>query len=331
MKFFNKDRIVSEEIKPSKEEEKSYDEMSTPELIKIARDDNLPFDKRLNAFMKTRRNSTIDSLSGYYGSRYFPSYLSFNIICIDGKVKLVYADDKFKEELLEVANMLYDAQEFVWIDGYKRVNLDMTTKHGDFKYEIGKEYTQEKVPCLCSSGFHFCYNAEDTENHYLPSESRLLKIRAYVPISEKEHSFDMHGNEEYKCTCKRIKIVAEVDIEEEFPDEWMDKLYDDISSYHSFMEDLESNLESRRKLKERFKNNPLETVMDYTKNTFKYYYGESLTELILTILDENVPQEKKHTIFDSMIRYAMALTETRTRLNAAEVISTLKVMIDLLV
>lgn len=330
MKFFNKDKIVPEEIEPSKEEEKSYDEMSALELMEVARDNSLSFDKRVDAFMKTPRNSSTDYSSIRYDG-YFPLSVAFIRVRIDNRVKPIYVDDIFRDELLEIANMLYDAQEFVWIDGYKRVNLDMTTKYGDFKYEIGEEYTQDAIPSPCSSGFHFCYNMEATENYYAPWESKLLKVRAYVPISEKEHSLDINGNEEDKCTCKRIKIVEEVDMEKEFPDEWADKLYDDISSYHFFMEDLESNLESKRKLKERFKNNPLETVMDYTKNTFKYYYGDSLTELIFTILDANVPQGKMHIIFNSMIRYAMALTERRDKLNAAETISTLKIMIDLLV
>lgn len=325
--FFNKNKAVLDEIT----KERKCDQVLASELIAMAKDVNLPFNERLDAFMKVPC-CVVSNISFVCGDhKYFSKTFDSAPICINGRVRTIRVDDLYRDELFEIANTLYDAQEFVWIDGYKRVNLDMTLKYGNLKYDIGFQYLQHEVPSLCNRGFHFCYNAEDTEQYYSPSESVLLKVRAYVPVSEKEHSFDMYSRESNKGVCKKIQIIERADMEKEFPDGWADKLYNDISSYHYFVEDLESNLESKRKLKERFKNNPLETVMDYSNNTLKYYYGDSLATLIFTILNANVPQKRMHIVFDFMIRYAETLVKMGDKINATETISTLKIAIDLMI
>lgn len=309
MVLFNKDKVVSEGSKELKDAVKK--DLKEEDIFKEVRDKSLSFEERLSAFIRIYHRPINPE---------YPLFSSCNV-WINDRVKQIFDDDVFKSELFELANELYDEQEFVWVDGYKRVYPDMTSSYGNFKYEIGKEYTQEDLPILCKSGFHFCYNAEDTEDYLGVYESVLLKVRAYVPVTQKEYSYDSSGNKSNKCTCKRIKIVEELDIEDIFPDEWREKLYKSIDSYRFFIDKLHKDAN----LKEAFKHTPNKAVRDFSIEYLKKYYGDSLGDNIFRIIDEERYRRKDSMVFNIMIEYGKSLG----KINVSDVLVTLKMALEL--
>lgn len=308
MVLFNKDKVVSEESKELKDAVKKN--LKEEDIFKEVRDKSLSFEERLNAFIRIYHRPMNPEYPLFRGCR----------VWINDRAKEIFDDDVFKSELFELANELYDEQEFVWVDGYKRVYTDMTSSYGNFKYEIGKEYTQEELPILCKSGFHFCYNAEDTEDYLGVHESVLLKVRAYVPVTQKKYSYDSSGDKTNKCTCKRIKIIEKLDIEDVFPDEWEEKLYKGIDSYRFFIDKLHKDVN----LKEAFKHIPSKTVWDFSIEHLKKYYGDSLGDNIFRIINEERYRRKDAMIFNIMIEYGKSLG----KINVSDVLVTLKMAIE---
>lgn len=309
MVLFNKDKVVSEGSKELKDAVKK--DLKEEDIFKEVRDKSLSFEERLSAFIRIYHRPINPE---------YPLFSSCNV-WINDRVKQIFDDDVFKSELFELANELYDEQEFVWVDGYKRVYPDMTSSYGNFKYEIGKEYTQEDLPILCKSGFHFCYKAEDTENYLGAYESVLLKVRAYVPVTQREYSYDASGNKSDKCACKRIKIVEKLDIEDVFPDEWREKLYKGIDSYRFFIDKLHKDVN----LKEAFKHTPSKAVQDFSIEYLKKYYGDSLGDNIFRIIDEERYHRKAPMVFNIMIEYGKSLG----KINVSDVLVTLKMAFEL--
>ena len=80
---------------------------------------------------------------------------------------------------------------------YKGFNKDMTCR--GFKYEEGKEYTEEKAK-LCKSGFHACEYPLDVFGYYNPSESVYHDV-------ELDGVTDEHKNDTKVCGT-HIKIGA---------------------------------------------------------------------------------------------------------------------------
>jgi hypothetical protein len=72
-----------------------------------------------------------------------------------------------------------------------------------FKYEVGKEYMEEKAD-LCHNGFHACENPLDVFNYYPPATSRY----AAVDLSDVSDQRD----DDSKRVGKKIKIGAEIGI-----------------------------------------------------------------------------------------------------------------------
>ena len=66
---------------------------------------------------------------------------------------------------------------------YKGFNKDMTCR--GFKYEVGKEYEEEKAQA-CNCGFHACEYPLDCFNYYSPNESIFHEVEQNGEISKHE-------------------------------------------------------------------------------------------------------------------------------------------------
>ena len=81
---------------------------------------------------------------------------------------------------------------------YKGFNKDLTCR--GFQYEVGKEYTEEKVS-ICNRGFHACENPFDVLNFY----GDVLNNR----FCEVEQSGQIEKDNNKQVSSK-IKVVAEI-------------------------------------------------------------------------------------------------------------------------
>lgn len=70
---------------------------------------------------------------------------------------------------------------YVWTEGYKAVNKDMTAIYGEFKYEIGTEYEFAGNPVIYNSGFHFYRDLDDVIRSFPPHlfKYRYFKVKAF--------------------------------------------------------------------------------------------------------------------------------------------------------
>ena len=81
--------------------------------------------------------------------------------------------------------------------------FDKDLKCGDFQYEIGKEYTEEKAD-ICNCGFHACEFPMDVFDYYPPSDSRYCEVE--LEQNGQKSSVDS------KRVGKKISVKAEIGI-----------------------------------------------------------------------------------------------------------------------
>ena len=89
--------------------------------------------------------------------------------------------------------------------GYKRLNLDMTSKFGNMQYELNTPYHLEGDLKICFNGYHLCKNMLDTILFYDSEDSRLFEV---------EYNADNCIKTENKLCSDYIKIVREISEEE---------------------------------------------------------------------------------------------------------------------
>ena len=81
--------------------------------------------------------------------------------------------------------------------------FDKDLKCGDFQYEIGKEYTEEKAD-ICNCGFHACEFPMNVFGYYPPSDSR------YCEVELEENG--QKSSDDSKRVGKKISVKAEIGI-----------------------------------------------------------------------------------------------------------------------
>jgi hypothetical protein len=117
-------------------------------------------------------------------------------------------------------------KEWIWVEGYKAVNPDMSAKWGEMTYEVGKLYEMEGDVALCKYGYHFCLKPEFIHGYY--QFGRLFKVRAEVEKDEyeklKENGFytyrdkssysiygvSFHDRTVDKMVARKIELVEEI-------------------------------------------------------------------------------------------------------------------------
>lgn len=117
-------------------------------------------------------------------------------------------------------------KEWIWVEGYKAVNPDMTAKWGEMTYEVGKLYEMEGDVALCRYGYHFCLKPKFIHGYY--QFGRLFKVRAEVEKEEyekmKENGFYTYKYKDWnpygmggysdrtvdKMVARKIELVEEI-------------------------------------------------------------------------------------------------------------------------
>ena len=89
--------------------------------------------------------------------------------------------------------------------GYKRLNMDMTSKYGDMQYELNMPYYLKGELKICNNGYHLCKNILDTIRFYDSENSKLFEV---------EYNADNCIEAKYKLCSDYIKIIREISQEE---------------------------------------------------------------------------------------------------------------------
>ena len=107
-----------------------------------------------------------------------------------------------------------EPQNWIWVEGIKCVNKDMTSFYGDMKYEVGVMYEmpKEKVKC-CQSGYHFCPTLSDLLNYAIfnvHEGNKYFKVRALVNEQEYKRygEFEKIPGPFNTCSTRRIDKFA---------------------------------------------------------------------------------------------------------------------------
>ena len=80
-------------------------------------------------------------------------------------------------------------ENWIWVEGYKGTDKDMKA-HGNFQYELGKQYDYEGEIKICNQGFHFCRDLKDVFSYYdVKNGHRFFKVKALV----KESDYEKYG------------------------------------------------------------------------------------------------------------------------------------------
>ena len=140
--------------------------------------------------------------------------------------QLVNCNEPCKEtpEAPEEISKSEPEKEWVWIEGYKGTDRNMTCR--DFQFEIGKKYSllKEEEPVLCEKGFHLCLELRDVFKYYdICYNNRFFKVKALV---EKERVKEPTSNNIFwnpfsrpdKLVAKSIIFTEELSIDEIFKD-----------------------------------------------------------------------------------------------------------------
>ena len=120
-------------------------------------------------------------------------------------------------------------EEWVWIEGYKGTNDDMTCR--DQQYEIGKTYVMPEGSDIkaCESGFHLCLGLIDVFDYYsIGNGRRYFKVKALVRKSDLDNMaeprayiqrrYGLNGDPplDDKISAKSIEFIRELTVDEIF-------------------------------------------------------------------------------------------------------------------
>ena len=120
-----------------------------------------------------------------------------------------------------------NADEWVWVEGYKGTNEDMTA-FNDFQYELNTFYEANGEIDICVNGFHLCLELTDVFEYYpwLGHETcRYFKVKAFVRKEDK----DKYGGYGWKGKIDKI-VAKKIVLTEEITEDQM--LIDAIQKYH---------------------------------------------------------------------------------------------------
>lgn len=108
---------------------------------------------------------------------------------------------------------MFNELGYVWVEGYKATNMDMTCK--GFQYKMNEIIEFDGEPITRSCGFHISLDLKDSFRFYSADKSRFFKVRALV---KKE---DLFKNKSYgyddSYASKKIEFIEEVSFEELLP------------------------------------------------------------------------------------------------------------------
>lgn len=109
------------------------------------------------------------------------------------------------------------AEEWIWVNGYKATEKDMSCR--GYQYEMNKcfDISDDKAVEICEHGFHFCLNIRDVQKYYkIGSGHRYFEVKALV----RKKDFEGYGYGRFyrvdKLAAKSIIFTRELTLDEIF-------------------------------------------------------------------------------------------------------------------
>lgn len=148
----------------------------------------------------------IDGLFNYFEEDIPPEYKRKGREELYGVMTLVDAIRLIMEESAkkEFETWFIGEKEEGHVIGYKGFGKDLTCR--GFKYDVGEEYKEEKLPFVCESGFHACEKPLDVLRYYDGLTDRYCVVEQW---GYTDAALD-------KRTSSNIKIVKEISLRELF-------------------------------------------------------------------------------------------------------------------
>lgn len=120
----------------------------------------------------------------------------------------------------------HEEEEWVWVDGYKGTEFDMTA-YDDFQYKLNEMYSMPEGAEIkaCKSGFHFCMRLDEVFRYYgIQDNHRFFKVRALVRKKDlntyetyrRSPSLHFGFNSQDKLVAKKIILERELTLDEIF-------------------------------------------------------------------------------------------------------------------
>lgn len=121
---------------------------------------------------------------------------------------------------IKIEKKLAGEEEWIWVEGYKGTNADMTCR--GYQFALGG---QTDMPAnapieICESGFHFCLKLNDVFHYYdIGQDNRFFKVRALVRKSDYDGYGKLSGlfGRNDKLAAKSIIFLSECTMDELFP------------------------------------------------------------------------------------------------------------------
>lgn len=196
--------------------------------------------------------------------------------------------DETIRRLGERENTMKSSNNYIWVDGYKGTDADMSCTHTEYKnyygildgdsivyrqqYELGVAASIQGEPELCSNGFHFCLDMKNVLAYYpYDFEHRFFKVRALVREADFEKCAVGLRN---KCVAKTIVLTEEITLE--FKDLISDEeyfYYGDVRVTEKMFEDITVG---------HLYANPMEALKaDAKQHLLNYGYKEKFVDYLL--------------------------------------------------
>ena len=107
----------------------------------------------------------------------------------------------------KVKKIWYDGKEYIWVEGYKATENDMTCR--GFQYTLNEEHFYNGEVSTCNRGFHFCPKLKDVFDYYdLDGKNRFFKVNALVCKKDWNNGYDE------KYSAKKIVLTEELGYED---------------------------------------------------------------------------------------------------------------------
>lgn len=202
------------------------------------------------------------------------------------------ANERASELAKKIEKDMLEEDQWIWVEGYKGINPDMTANYGNEIFEIGAFFRLTEEISICKYGYHFCLNLEDLLS-YRRVCTRFFKIQALVKKKDYEKygqtMYHKYGDEFFNVHEEKInKLVARaIILTEEIP--------------------FETLIEESPQWKKSYEKVFVENSADYNKliSTFKKDKDFSSQDWFLSIFNERY-KPLLETVFSSTLTQIFA-------------------------
>lgn len=217
------------------------------------------------------------------------------------------ANERAAELAKKIEKDMLEEDRWIWVEGYKGINPDMTANYGDEVFEIGASFRLTEEISICKYGYHFCLNLEDLLS-YRGVCTRFFKVQALV----KKKDYEKYGQTIYR----------------KYSDEFFNNIYEEkinklVAKAIILTEEIpfETLIKESPQWKKTYEKIFIENNADYNKliSTFKKDRNFSSKNWFLSIFNEKY-KPLLETVFSSTLTQIFAdeiISKCMSEINSA--------------